>query len=89
MKLASGALSLSVCPSPLRIRFGSLHGIKENIRGGLHAISQNNSAILLDKLGNRDPAIYDLRHAETKKDNLSIPCACRCLEYLPPFTFKC
>ena len=30
-----------------------------------------------------------LRHAETKKDNLSIPCAYRCLEYLPPFTFQC
>ena len=28
-----------------------------------------------------------LRHAETKKDNLSIPCAYRCLDYLPSFTF--
>ena len=28
-----------------------------------------------------------LRHAESKKDNLSIPCAYRCLEHLPSFTF--
>ena len=30
-----------------------------------------------------------LRHAETKKDNMSIPCAYGCLEYLPPITFQC
>ena len=58
----------------------------ENIRGGLLANSQNNSYFFgqVEQKGSS----Y-LRHAETKKDNLSIPCAYRCLEYLPPFTFQC
>jgi len=32
----------------------------ESIRGGLHANYQNNTAICLDKLSKRDPAIYDM-----------------------------
>ena len=49
--------------------------------------SKQQTDISLDKLSKRDPAIYDM--LKQRKTNLSIPCAYRCLEYLPPFTCQC
>jgi len=59
----------------------------ENICGGLHANSQNNRLLFLGQVEQKEFSY--LRHAETKKENLSIPRAYRCLKYLPPFTFQC
>jgi hypothetical protein len=60
---------------------------RKHTRRVARKFSKQQTANVLDKLSKRDPAIYDM--LKQRKTNLSIPCAYRCLEYLPPFTCQC
>ena len=60
---------------------------RKHTRRVAHKLSKQQTAIFLDEVEQK--GFSYLQHAETKKDNLSIPCAYRCLEYLPSSTFQC